>query len=109
MKDSCLQLPDCLSAQQWTFISLVADESLTAPPGLSFAAPVTMAGPSLSTLSELQEQLAKFRRLTDKELSKETACNVELVARYQKERELLRAEIDRQTPGDVQYHGAALC
>ena len=51
-----------------------------------------MAGPSSSTLSELQEQLDKFRRLAAKELSKEAASNGELVALYQKERELLRAD-----------------
>ena len=68
-----------------------------------------MAGPSSSTLSELQEQLDKFRRLAAKELSKEAACNGELVALYQKERELLRAEIDRQTSGEGQHHGSALC
>ena len=67
-----------------------------------------MAGPSSSTLSELQEQLDKFRRLAAKELSKEAACNGELVALYQKERELLRAEIDRQTPGDVPSHVSVL-
>ena len=54
-----------------------------------------MAGPSLSTLNELQEQLDKFRRLASVELSKEEHCNEKLVARYQNQAEYAERESDR--------------
>ena len=63
----------------------------------------------MSTLNELQEQLAKFRRLADEELSKGAGRDKDLVAQLHKERELLGAEIDRQTSGEVQHHGSVLC
>ena len=77
--------------------------------GLVACSPINMAGSSLLTLNELQEQLDKFNRLAAEELSKRADCNGGLVALYQKERDSLLAQIDRQTPGEVQHLGSALC
>ena len=59
-----------------------------------------MAGSPLSTLNELQGQLDKFRKLAAEELSKGAGRDKDLVAQLQRERELLLAQIDRQTSGD---------
>ena len=68
-----------------------------------------MAGPSLLPLNELQEQVDKFNRLAAKELDKGEACSESRVALLQKERELLLAQIDWQTSGEVQLHEPVLC
>ena len=99
----------CLSAQVCSFTLLLADVSLTIPLSLSPAAPVNMAGPSSSTLKELQEQLDKFCRLAAEELSKEKHCNDQKVVLYREQAKIAGAEIDRQTSGEVQHHGSVLC
>ncbi len=60
-----------------------------------------MAGPSLSTLNELQEQLDKFNRLAAEELSKGADCNETRVALFQKQAENLVAQIE-QASGEAQ-------
>ena len=73
---------------------------------LSPAAPVSMAGPSSSTI---QGQLDKLNELSFAELCKGDNRSEGLVAQLQRERELLLAQIDRQTLGEVQHHGSVLC
>ena len=92
-----------------SFTSLLADVSLITPLFLSPVAPVNMVGPSSSTLNELQEQLDKFNKLAAQEFSKDGDCNEARVALLQREREILLAQIDRQTSGEIQHHGSVLC
>ncbi len=68
-----------------------------------------MAGPSLSTLIELQGQLDKFNRLAAEELSKGADCNETRVAQYEKWVENLIAQIKLMPSGEVQTRSVLCC
>lgn len=101
------QAPDCLSAQLYSFMSAVADESLTILLSLLPTAPVNMVGPSSSTKNVLQEELDHFNNMAGQELRKGALCDKELVAQYEKRVENLFAQI-KQASGEAQHHGAVL-
>ena len=67
-----------------------------------------MAGPS-STVDELQQQLDEYNTLAEMELRKGAQRDLGLLGDLQREREILLAQIDRQTSGEVQHHGSVLC
>lgn len=66
-----------------------------------------MAGLSLSTLDELQEQLRELDRLALEEFRTGPHRDMDLVAELQKEREILIAQIDRLPSAESLYH--AVC
>ena len=100
--------PDCLSANLCSFILLVADDSLTTPLRVLPAAPVNMAGPSLSTLDELQKQLNQLNELVIAEFRKGANRDEGLVAELRQEKNSLVAQLDRHTSGEVQHHVSVL-
>ena len=68
-----------------------------------------MAGPSLSMLIELQEQLDKFSRLATEELGKGTDCSETRVAQYKKRVENLIAQIKLMPSGELQTRTVLCC
>ena len=97
------------SAQLWPvhFTGLpFAHESLTTPLSSLPAACVNMAGPSSSTLDELQKQLNELNRLVIDELRKGTNRDEDLVAELRQERTSLVAQIAqiKQVSGEVQLN-----
>ena len=83
---------------------LAADDSLTAPRFVLPVVPVNMAGPSSSSMNEIQEQLKELNRLTIGELRKGADRDKDLVAELQKQSEILGAQMQWQMSGGVQHH-----
>ncbi len=67
-----------------------------------------MAEPASSRLGELYRRLDECSRRTEEELGKQPV-NDTRVAQLQKQADILLAQIDRQTSGEVQHHGSVLC
>ena len=60
-------------------------------------------------MDELQQQLDEYNTLAKRELRKGAQRDLGLLGDLQREREILLAQIDRQTSGEVQHHGSVLC
>ena len=68
-----------------------------------------MAGPSSSTRSVLQDQLDELNELTVAELLKGKDCNEGLVAQYEKQVDILTAQIKLMASGEAQMRSVPCC
>ena len=68
-----------------------------------------MAELASSRLGELYRRLDECSRRTEEKLGKGAGRDKDLVTQYQKQADILVAQIDRQTSGEVQHHGSVLC